>query len=124
MVSEKSIQQHIRERAAHMNVRLFRNNVGVLRDERGRYITYGLCVGSSDLIGDYPIAGVSVFVAVEVKRPGQRTTPEQALFLKSVNERGGIGICCDSVEGFEFQLKEKLDGLHQVLGARGQNHAR
>jgi hypothetical protein len=32
-------------------VRLWRNNVGALRDERGRLVTYGLCKGSSDLIG-------------------------------------------------------------------------
>lgn len=120
MVSERSIQQRIRERAASLNVRLFRNNVGVLTDARGQHVAYGLCVGSSDLVGDYPIDGVAVFMAVEVKRPGQRMTPAQALFIRSVNDRGGIGLCCDSVESFESQLKEKIHDLQQMLRARDQ----
>ena len=89
MVSEQQIQQHIREYAAGLNARLFRNNVGVLTDARGQHVTYGLCVGSSDLIGDYPLDGVAVFMAVEVKRPGQRMTPAQTLFIRSVNDRAG-----------------------------------
>lgn len=124
MVSEHSIQQRIREHAASLNARLFRNNVGVLKDDRGQYVAYGLCVGSSDLVGDYPIDGIAVFLAVEVKRPGQRMTPAQTLFLRSVNDRGGIGIVCDSVENFESQLKEKIDDLQQMLRARDSSGVR
>ena len=113
-MSEKSIQQLIRQHAARMNIRLFRNNVGVLRDERGAYVTYGLCIGSSDLIGDCPINGVAVFVAVEVKAPGKRATIDQEAFLMSVTGRGGIGICCDSVESFDEQMKGKLHALRQM----------
>ena len=65
-----------------------------------------------------PIDGVAVFMAVEVKRPGQRMTPAQTLFIRSVNDRGGFGICCDSVESFESQLKEKIHDLQQMLRAR------
>ena len=122
MVSEQSIQQLIRQRAAGMNVRLFRNNVGVLRDERGQYVTYGLCVGSSDLVGDCPINGLAVFVAVEVKAPGKRATIEQEAFISSVNARGGgIALSCDSVESFEEQIKEKIHALRQMQRTREQD---
>jgi hypothetical protein len=32
-------------------VRLYRNNTGTLRDQHGRPVTFGLAVGSADLIG-------------------------------------------------------------------------
>ena len=121
MVREANIQQLIRERAAKLNVRLFRNNVGVLRDERGQYVTYGLCVGSSDLVGDCPINGLAVFVAVEVKAPGKRATIEQEAFISSVNARGGIALSCDSVESFEEQIKEKIHALRQMQRTREQD---
>ena len=50
-MSEQAIQQQIRLELGVGPVRLWRNNVGALRDERGRLVTYGLCKGSSDLIG-------------------------------------------------------------------------
>ena len=124
LMTEKSIQQLIRERAAKLNIRLFRNNVGVLRDDLGKYVTYGLCVGSSDLIGDCPVNGIAVFLAVEVKRPGGKVTVEQHAFISSVNARGGIALSCDSVESFESQLKEKIDDLQQMLRARDSSGVR
>ncbi|MCP9910718.1 VRR-NUC domain-containing protein, partial [Cyanobium sp. BA20m-p-22] len=50
-MSEQELQQQIRLQLGSSPVRLWRNNVGALRDERGRLVTYGLCKGSSDLIG-------------------------------------------------------------------------
>lgn len=79
-------------------VRLFRNNVGVLRDERGRRVAYGLCRGSSDTIGWRTIVirpedvgrRVAVFVAIECKAEDGTLEPHQRLFLNAVADAGGI----------------------------------
>jgi hypothetical protein len=94
------------------NVRLFRNNVGKLKDSRDRYVTYGLGVGSSDLIGikhqcsrDVAIV-VGQFIAIEVKRPGQKATPEQQNFIDTIRKLGGLAGVAHSVE----EARAILDG--------------
>ena len=79
-------------------MRLFRNNVGALKDQRGQLVTYGLCTGSSDLIGlrrvtvtpDMVGRQLAVFTALEVKRPRQAPTEAQGKFLGMVHGMGGI----------------------------------
>jgi hypothetical protein len=74
-MSEQELQQRIRLELGHGPARLWRNNVGALRDERGRLVTYGLCKGSSDLIGLRQVLigpehlghTLAVFTALEVK---------------------------------------------------------
>jgi len=65
---------------------VWRNNVGMLQDQTGRPIRYGLCVGSADLIG---IAPDGRFLAVEVKTATGRTTEAQDRFIAAVLRRGG-----------------------------------
>ena len=87
-------------------VRLWRNNVGVAMYPDGSRVVYGLCPGSSDLIGYRTVEvtpamvgqRVAVFVAVEVKAPGGRLTAEQAHFLATVTAAGGIGVEARSAE--------------------------
>jgi hypothetical protein len=94
MTTERDIQNAIRIAATAAGSRLFRNNVGVLLDQRGQRIAYGLCHGSSDLIGWTPrvIGGipVAVFTAIEVKKPGGRLEPHQRQFIEQVLAAGGI----------------------------------
>lgn len=80
------------------DVRVFRNNTGVLRDKDGRYVQYGLCAGSADLIGWVTQCGVARFLAIECKSARGRATPEQENFLRVVREAGGIAGVCRSVE--------------------------
>ena len=86
-------------------VRLFRNTTGFVRvpgaagSQRG--IHYGLCVGSSDLIGWRTAHGVAQFVALECKAPRGALTPEQRAFLAAVLAAGGIAGCVRSVEECE-----------------------
>jgi hypothetical protein len=99
--------------ATKKEARLFRNNVGVLRDAQGQYVAYGLCKGSSDLIGWKSIIissemvgkRVAVFTACEVKLENGKLTKEQANFLSVVHREGGIAICArsqeDAVEGLD-----------------------
>ena len=78
---------------------LFRNNVGLCKAVSGNFVRYGLCTGSSDLIGWKPrvITSEDVgmiiaqFVAVEVKTMKGKTTDEQIEFLRRVVTDGGIG---------------------------------
>jgi hypothetical protein len=63
-MTEQQIQQHIRIACSRGPVRLWRNNVGALRDENGRLVRYGLCPGSADLIGLQCLpSGLGRFVA-------------------------------------------------------------
>lgn len=75
-------------------VRLWRNNCGVVR-KGGRFIRFGLCVGSSDLIGLI----ASRFAALEVKAPkGSVTTEEQHQFIADVRALGGFACIVHSVD--------------------------
>lgn len=102
---EASIQSAIRLAAAKMGIVLFRNNVGTLQDRNGQYVRYGLCIGSSDLIGYMPNG---IFIAIEVKTPKKKATAAQMAFLLSVITAGGIGLCCTSVDEFISEMKARL----------------
>lgn len=85
--SEAAAQAAVRLEAAQKGVRLFRNNVGALKDERGVPVRYGLAnesaeinkvLKSADLIGWRPVLigpehlgrRIAQFVSREVKAPG------------------------------------------------------
>jgi hypothetical protein len=105
-VSEQELQQRIRLQLGSSPVRLWRNNVGALRDERGRLVTYGLCKGSSDLIGlrqvligpEHLGQTLAVFSAIEVKAPKGRLREEQRSFLELVERFGGYSGVATSLE--------------------------
>jgi len=58
-------------------------------------MTFGLAVGSSDIIGITPEGR---FLAVEVKTPKGRPTKEQLRFIEAVRAAGGIAGIARSVE--------------------------
>jgi len=80
--------------------RAFRNNVGLALYPGGHRVPYGLCAGSSDIIGWRPVtvderllgATVAQFVAIECKARGRKPTPEQAQFLDTVTNAGGLAV--------------------------------
>jgi len=75
----------------------FRNNTGQLPDRNGRMIKFGLCVGSSDIIGGTPVIitpdmvgqTVLVFTAVECKTAIGQPTDAQVRFIAAVLRAGG-----------------------------------
>lgn len=91
--------------APQYNCRLFRNNTGILKDARGRHVKFGLCVGSSDLIG---LTCDGRFLAVEVKREGKHPTKEQQRFIAMVDDMGGIAFVAHSVEEFNQMMRASL----------------
>jgi hypothetical protein len=94
---ELAVQNAIRLEHGAGPARLWRNNTGALKDAQGRLVRYGLCPGSSDLIGlrtititpDMVGQTVAVFTAIEVKDRG-RPTPEQLAFIAMVQQAGGL----------------------------------
>jgi hypothetical protein len=95
MTNETTIQHKIMLAASRVpGVRLFRNNTGF---DKTAKVRYGLCVGSSDLIGWKTITikphhvgqKIAVFVALEVKTPTGRPTTEQLNFIDVVDSSGG-----------------------------------
>jgi hypothetical protein len=90
---------------------LFRNNVGARKLDDGTFLRYGVGgKGGPDIIGLRSIVVgpqhvgrvMAVFVAIEVKTPEGRTTPEQDHFLKVVAEAGGLaGVARSEQDAFD-----------------------
>lgn len=110
-LSESDVQARVRLAASQAGDVLWRNNSGVLKDERGMPVRFGLCnesakvnehVKSSDLIGIKRVLvtpahvghTVGIFYAREVKRAGWRYTGTprevaQLRFIEAVVAMGG-----------------------------------
>ena len=113
VLSEQSIQQHIRIACSNGDTRLFRNNTGTLKDANGRPVQFGLCKGSADLIGWRTVTitpemvgqQVAVFTSIEVKTATGRLRPEQQQWLDAVQAAGGIAGVARSVSDAEALLR-------------------
>lgn len=105
-MSEADLMRAIQLEFSREQTRLFRNNVGVLQDIRGKYVKFGLAIGSSDLIGWQTVTimpkdvgnELAVFLAVEAKLPEGIVTPAQRNFIHQVKESGGIAGVVRSIE--------------------------
>lgn len=114
--SENVVQAHVRLAAAANGFKLYRNNVGALKDKRGVPVRYGLCndteklnkvVKSSDLIGWKPEVWlhpetfeptkIARFVSIECKKadwpgynPDDAHEKAQQRWLELVQAAGGL----------------------------------
>ena len=108
-MTEQQTQQAIRLALSKGPTRLWRNNTGMLRDQQGRPVRFGLCEGSADLIGyttvevtpDMVGQRLAVFTAVEVKAERGRPTPQQQAFLSHIQAAGGRAGIARSIEDAE-----------------------
>jgi hypothetical protein len=111
---------------APLDCMLYRNNVGTgYQGQKGlvngqevitnpRIINFGLCVGSSDLIGYTEVLitpemvgrRIAVFTAIEVKLPGKKERPEQARYIKNVQNSGGIAGVANGAEDVARIIEE------------------
>lgn len=109
--SEAWVQSVVRLEASQKGVKLFRNNVGALKDERGRLVRYGLgndtaamneVLKSADLVGFRSVVILphhvghrfAQFTSREVKAPGWQYTgadreAAQLAWANLVNANGG-----------------------------------
>jgi hypothetical protein len=110
-MSEAAIQQDIRLALGQTpGLRVFRNNVGAIKDRNNRLVRYGLCTGSADLIGWQSVVITPAmvgqrfarFVSIEVKTPSGRLSPEQQTWQAAVQKAGGIAVVARSVDDISF----------------------
>lgn len=107
--TEAEVLAAIRIALAKAGVLIWRNHVGVSRQESGATARSGLAVGSADLVGLVPPSGR--FLAIEVKRPvGGRVSERQSAWLEVVRAKGGIAGVARSV----------ADALALVAEAKGE----
>ena len=116
MTTEKDVERTLILHASQCGSTMFKNNVGMYKDQRGNVIRYGLCKGSSDLIGWTPItitpemvgSKIAVFTAVEVKKNKfgkYRATEEQKHFISAVQANGGRAGVADCKADLERILR-------------------
>jgi hypothetical protein len=114
-MSEAAIQQDIRLALGQTpGLRVFRNNVGAIKDRNNRLVRYGLHTGSADLIGWQSVVITPAmvgqrfarFVSIEVKTPSGRLSPEQETWQGVVQKAGGIAVVARSVEDVRFLLAD------------------
>ena len=97
-MSETPLLNEIRKAATLAGARLFRNNVGLAYYPGGERVAYGLCPGSSDLIGWTPVTitpemvgdTIAVFTSIEAKGKGGVLSKRQIAWLKAVKDAGGL----------------------------------
>ncbi len=99
-MKETPIVKAVQKKATEIGWRMFRNNTGRLQAKTGAWVQFGLCVGSSDLIGwrtrtvtqDMVGQPIAQFVAIEVKTDKGNLTEEQIAFLATVRLAGGVSM--------------------------------
>lgn len=106
--SEAEIQTEIRVAlSASPYIRLWRNNVAKIKAPSGRWIDFGLCVGSADLIGIHSVlitpemvgTRIGQFLAIECKTATGRQTKEQRAFEKICSSLSAKIIAARSADG-------------------------
>jgi hypothetical protein len=68
----------------------------------GRFVRFNNSPGCSDVVGVLPAGR---FLALEAKRPGGRTRPDQTAFLENVTRAGGLSIVAASLDELRAALR-------------------
>ncbi len=89
------------------------NNVATVDHSRGVYRTFRGLKGVSDILAITP-DGRGRLIAIEVKKPGGRLSPEQKLFLDAIRERGGLAFVVRSVSELDEVLAKELTHQERV----------
>lgn len=106
---EKDIQKECLSYLSLRGCIPIRINSGAMSGEHNGkkwYMKFNSEEGCSDIICGVPKDGKLLFVAIEVKRPGNEPTPKQQSFLDRVASRGGIALCVHSLD----ELREAFEG--------------
>lgn len=103
--NEKQIQDTIINWLLLNQIYAWRNNTGMATYEtkgKKRAVRYGK-TGSADILGILPDGR---FLAIEVKRPGNKPTELQQQFLDDIVDRGGVAFWADSIMTVIENLKK------------------
>lgn len=100
-MKETNISQLVRLECSKLGAVMFRNNTGAMQTVDGRWVSFGLCKGSSDLIGIYK----GKFVAFEIKQVGKKPTQDQVSFIDIILKNGGIAGVLTSPDDVKLFLK-------------------
>jgi hypothetical protein len=93
------------------------NNTGIFDPVKKIHRSFHGLRGVSDILGILPqrvrLADGSEetfgnFLAIEVKKPGEKARADQEVFLQEIREKGGIGLCVHSLRELEEQLRPYL----------------
>jgi len=103
-MKETNIVKETMMEASRLGLVVFRQNTGQLQDKTGRWVQFGLCKGSSDLIGF--IRATGHFVAIECKVGNAKPTKEQQLFLDNVAKSGGFSCVINDAKKLKTHLDE------------------
>ena len=106
MVTSKELTLKVFKQAEGIELlRLWRNNIGLMKTPHGKVYRFGLPKGSADLIG---IMG-GFFVAIEVKGTGDTVKTNQKKFLKMVDCFGGIAgvVNTENIGGFALWITKE-----------------
>ena len=101
MLLEQQIQRTILDYLRWRGIPCYKHQNAGIRKPDGSYIPTHTR-GVSDIIGCLPKTGR--FLAIEVKRPGVKATPEQLNFLETIKQAGGLAFVAHSVEDVEAMV--------------------
>lgn len=108
-ISEAEVLKQVMLEASQLGLVVFRNNTGMIKGGDGRVHRFGLCVGSSDLIGWCKLTGR--VAALEIKRQGGKASAEQVNFIEQVRKAGGFGAIIDDKNKLKIMLDTWRKGL-------------
>lgn len=88
------------------------NTTGVFDPTKKTFRTFSGLRGVADILG---VLDDGRFLAIEVKRPKGKLSPEQDEFLENVAKRGGVATCVHS-------LDELIADFEEINRESRQNH--
>jgi|HubBroStandDraft_4_1064222.scaffolds.fasta_scaffold00070_33 hypothetical protein len=113
---EAALLRQVLEYLKAVGVFAWRNNVAGIkrRDKSGReFYAKAAMKGASDVFGVLPahmerhvFYPFGRFMALELKSPTGKVTPDQQLFLDSVGHAGGLALVVRSLDGLRAVFKE------------------
>jgi len=136
MTTEKDIEKKIIVSVQNAGSIVFKNNVGYAQKTdpntgKKYWIRFGLCEGSSDLIGITPVTitqgmvgkTVGVFTAIEVKKDVNKSYDKhrmetQQRFIDFINRNGGFAFKSDDPDKALKQVEKKKKELGQLYFGR------
>jgi len=101
---ENAIQSAIMQYLFYNKIFHWRNNNTPIYDvtrKRFRAMPKGAIKGVSDILGILPDGR---FLAIEVKKPRSYMSKEQKLFIKNINENGGVAFMARSIDDVKKHL--------------------